>query len=242
MTFLTGTESIMVMNDLVGIGLYTPAEASRLLGISAGKISRWLKGHYANGKWYDALWEPEALLDDRRWALGFRDLMEVRVAAAFIKEGISAIQVRKAILLAKDLIGKDHPLATNRFRTDGREIFLHVVEEDERGIAQERLLNLFRRQYEFKGIIDPILKTVDFDDNGEPQLWWPMGRGLQVVVDPQRSFGQPIEANRSVPTAVLAVAANHLGVAEAARAYEVDVAAVNRALRYESQLEQRLAA
>lgn len=229
------------MKQLLGIGTYTPSEAAKLLAIPAGKISRWVKGHRANNRFYAPLWNPEIEIDGNSY-LGFRDLMEIRVANAFIAEGLSAIQVRRSIILAREIIGNNHPLATNRFRTDGREVFLSVIEEDEEGRETEKLLNLFRHQYEFKGIIDPILKTVDFGDDGQPLIWWPNGRAAKIAVDPERSFGQPIESTSSVPTAILAAAAQIEGIRGAAEVYDVTEAAVRRSIQYQASLEQRLAA
>lgn len=230
------------MDNLIGVGLYTPAEAGRLLDVPAAKISRWLRGHRIGERGYEPLWTPQVDLDDGRIYLGFRDLMEVRVADKFIHYGISSQRVRAAILLAREVIGEDRPLSTDRFRTDGRDIFLRVVEMDEHGEERERLLNLFRRQYEFKQIIEPLLKTVDFDKRGAPFLWWPMGRRGNVVVDPARAFGQPIDAVTSVPTVVLAAAGQQEGIPAAARAYDVPPASVRRAIEFERKMEQRAAA
>jgi uncharacterized protein (DUF433 family) len=230
------------LNNLIGVGVYTPAEAGRLLHIRPAKISRWLRGHRIKNQNYPSLWTPEVNLGDDHVFLGFRDLMEVRVADAFIRAGVSAQRVRAAIILARDVIGQERPLSTNRFRTDGREIFVSVIETGEDGEERERLLNLFKRQYEFKGIIEPILKTVDFGDDGNPLLWWPSGRRMNVVVDPSRAFGQPIEAASSVPTVVLAAAARQEGVSGAARAYAVPEAAIRRAIEFEASLEHGLAA
>lgn len=227
---------------LIGTGLYTPAEAGRLLHMAPGKISRWLRGHTAKGIHYNPLWEPEVDLGDRGVFLGFRDLMEARVVNAFIGLGISAIRMRSAIRIAREIIQESHPLATNRFRTDGREIFLHVIERDEDGGERERLLNLFRRQYEFQGIVEPILKTVEFGESGNPLQWWPKGRRAGIVVDPKRAFGTPIDDATSVPTSVLAEAARALGEAEAATAYDVSRASVRRAVEFEETLELSLAA
>ena len=213
-----------------------------MLHISAPKIVRWLRGHSIDGQAYAALWQSEVNLGDDRIFLGFRDLMEVRVVDAFIKAGLSAVRVRSAISLAREVIGQDHPLSTNRFRTDGREIFLQVIETDETGQQRERLLNLFRRQYEFKGIVDPILKTVDFGQDGNPLQWWPCGRQGQIVVDPNRSFGQPIDSASSVPTAVLAAAAHQEGIKQAARAYEVSEGSVLRSVEFENSVVRRIAA
>jgi hypothetical protein len=229
------------MNDLIGVGLYTPTEAGRLLHISAHKIARWLRGHEGRGRRYEPLWRPQVSLVDGIF-LGFRDLMEVRVADAFIRNGVPPVRVRQAIQLAQDAIAQEHPLSTNRFLTAGREIFLHVIETNDDGTEQERLLNLFRRQYEFKGILDPILKAVDFGEDGYPTMWWPAGRRANIVVDPTRSFGAPIDGETSVPTAVLSSAAEAMGIAVTARAYEVPEAAVRRAVEFEATMEQRRAA
>lgn len=230
------------MSELIGLGLYTPSEAGRLLHIAASKISRWLRGHHIGSRQYEPLWTPQVDLDDGRIYLGFRDLMEVRVANEFISLGVSPQRVRAAIRLASELMGENRPLSTARFRTDGRDIFFQVVETDENGDQRERLLNLFRRQYEFRQIIEPLLKTVEFDDQGIPSSWWPLGRRASIVVDPGRSFGQPIDSASSVPTAILAMAGRREGVAAAAQAYEVSAASVRHAIRFEATMEERAAA
>jgi uncharacterized protein (DUF433 family) len=230
------------MEELIGLGLYTPAEAGRLLNIPAGKITRWLRGHRIGGHKYQPLWKPQIHLDDKGVYLGFRDLMEVRIADKFIHFGVSPQRIRTAIGLAREIVGEDRPLSTDRFRTDGREIFLRVVEMDEDGEEKERLLNLFKRQYEFKQIIDPLLKTIDFDERGVPFQWWPLGKRGNVVIDPARSFGQPIDSVTSVPTAVLAIAGRRHGIDNAAKAYSVPRASVKRAIDYEATMEHRAAA
>lgn len=230
------------MGDLIGVGLYTPAEAGRLLRVQPAKISRWLRGHDVKGKQYTALWAPEVDLGDGKVFLGFRDLMEARVADAFIRHGVSAHRVRAAIEEARHLMQQDHPLSTNRFRTDGREIFLHIIETDSDGVERERLLNIFRKQYEFKGILDPILKSVDFGSDGNPAAWWPAGRRLHVVVDPDRAFGAPIDSLSSIPTAVLANVARKFGIKATAQLYEASEVSVRHALEFEASMDHQLAA
>ncbi|WP_029003665.1 hypothetical protein [Azorhizobium doebereinerae] len=230
------------MNALIGIGLYTPAEAGRLLELPAATVSRWLRGHTANGRRYAPLWKSQVDLEDGHTYLGFRDLMEARVAAAFISHGVSPQRVRAAITLAREVYGKDHPLSTNRFRTDGKDIFLRVIESAEDGDERERLLNTFQKQYAFAEVIEPSFKHVEFDDQGSPLIWWPRGRKGQILVDPARAFGQPIDAVSSVPTSVLAAAGRAEGVARAARAFDVPPPSIRRAMEFEDALEARSAA
>lgn len=228
-----------MISDLVGIGIYTPTEAARLTGVSAGRIARWLRGHQTNGRRYEPLWRPQIDINDGQVYLGFRDLMEVRVAAAFIEQGLSPQKVRRAIQIARDLYGKDHPLSTKSFRTDGRSIFLQLSQEEEDG----RLIDLLRQQYAFHRIVAPSLRNIEFDDSGVPSRWFPGGTSAHVVVDPTRSFGHPIEEESGVPTAALAAAARAEGSVEAAaKAWRVPVRSVRRALKFEEALQGQTAA
>lgn len=225
--------------SLVGIGLYTLAEAGRLVQVAPSKISRWLRGHDADGRHYEPLWHSQVDLGDDGMFLGFRDLQEVRVVAAFIAKGLSPQRIRQAIGLARDLVGDERPLSTRRFRTDGRSIFLQMVEAD----GQTRLIDLFRRQFAFREIIEQSLSNLEYDDSGSPSSWWPLGKNGSVVVDPARSFGQPIEAETSIPTATMAAAAKAEGSQQAAaRAWGVPLRSIRRAVEFEEHMALRTAA
>lgn len=224
--------------DLVGIGLYTPAEAGRLIQVPPPKIARWLRGHDANGRHYEALWRPQVDLGEDGIFLGFRDLQEVRVAAAFIAQGLSSQRVRQAIVLACEIVADERPLSTARFRTDGRSGFLQVVEED----GQARLIDLFRRQFAFRDIVERSLTHLEYDADGVPARWWPLGRSKSVLIDPSRSFGQPIEAETSVPVAALVGAVEAEGSAEAAaKAWDIPLRAVRHALAFERAISAQRA-
>jgi uncharacterized protein (DUF433 family) len=225
--------------SLLGIGLYTPAEAARLTGVGAGKIGRWLRGHGVGERRYDRLWRPQIEFEDGSIQLGFRDLMEVRVAAAFIEAGVSPQKVRRAIEIGREIIGDQHPLSTTRFRTDGRTVFLQVMAED----GTDRMIDLLRNQYAFRSVIEPSLRIVEFGGDGAPLRWWPHGRAARIVIDPERSFGRPIEVESAVPTGVLAAAVAAEGSVEAAaRLWKVTPASVRRAVEFQQELGQRRAA
>jgi uncharacterized protein (DUF433 family) len=164
--------------------------------------------------------------------------MEVRVASAFINRGMSPQKVRRAIEIARAIIGEERPLSTAKFRTDGRTVFIQLTKED----GSDRMVDLFRDQHVFREIVEPSLKNIDFVD-GIPSRWWPNGKLARIVVDPRRSFGQPIESESSVPAAVLAAAAKAEGSAEAAaRVWSVTVASMRRAIGFQKGFDQRLAA
>jgi len=155
--------------------------------------------------------------------------MEARIANAFIASGLSPQAVRKAIEIAREIVADDRPLSTARLRTDGKTVFLQRVEES----GDQSLIDLFRNQYAFKRIIEPSLKDIDYQQ-GVPARWWPLNKSKGIVVDPARSFGQPIDDTTGVPTRVLALAAVSEGSIEAAaRVWRVPALSVRRALAYE---------
>lgn len=227
-------------DDLVGIGLYTCSEAGRLLNLPAPQIARWLKGYSVKGERYEALWSPQVDLGEDGWFLGFRDLQEVRAAAAFIAIGLSPQRVRRAIEIARTVVSDHRPMSTMRFRTDGRSVFLQsIVKED----GETRLLDLFKSQYAFREVLERTLTHLDYDAGGAPARWWPAGKPASIVLDPHRSFGQPIEAESAIPVAALVAAVEAEGSsAAAARTFDVPARVVKRALDYAHALERRLAA
>ena len=86
--------------SLLGLGLYLPTEAAALTGISAQKIRRWLCGHSIGDRNYPALWHSQLeKFDIDQLYLGFLDLVQLRVADAFISAGLSSQKVRHAIEL-----------------------------------------------------------------------------------------------------------------------------------------------
>lgn len=225
----------MGRSELIGMGVYTPAEASRLVGVPSQKIVRWLRGHDINETHYPPLWRPQIDLDDDQVYLGFRDLMEVRVANAFIERGLSPQKVRRAIEIARGMLMEERPLSTARFRTDGRTVFLQVLKED----GADQMIDLFRNQHVFREIIEPSLRNIDFDDEGIPFRWWPCGKQAKIVVDPRRSFGQPIEVDSGVPASVLSAAFSAEGSLDnAARVWGVPASAIRRALEFQKLFAQ----
>jgi uncharacterized protein (DUF433 family) len=218
--------------SLIGIGLYTAAEAGRLTGVPSQKIIRWLRGHTIAGREYARLWRPQVDIGDSCVYLGFLDLVQVRVANAFINEGLSPQKVRKAIEYGSEIILHDYPFASARFRTDGKTVILHVLREGE----DDRLIDLFKSgQYVMHRIIEPSLKGLEFEQDFAAR-WWPLGRSRGIVIDPKRQFGQPIDNATGVPTVVLANAAKAEGsINKAARAFMVPATSVKRAIAFEER-------
>lgn len=227
----------MTENDLLGVGIYTAPEAGRYTGISSSTILRWLKGHSANGKTYAPLWTPEIAPIDEKMFLSFRDLMELRTISYFLRAGVSPHTIRKAIMEARKAIGESHPLSSKGFKTDGRTIFLEIAKDDD----DPQLLDLVNRQYAFKRIIDQSLRDVEFEDKS-PARWWISSKKNGILIDPKRSFGQPIDDASGIPIEIIASAVEYDNdLSRVARDWEIPLATVRRAVEFNNEIMKKAA-
>src|SRR5690606_29331654 len=100
----------------------------------------------------------------------------------------------------------------------------------------QALVDVVRRQNVMPKVIGPSLRegvVLNVDD--EATRWYPVVRSRAVVLDPQRSFGQPILASSGVPTVAIANAVMAEGgdVGRIARLYEISTADARRAVAFE---------
>jgi len=231
-------------SSLIGVGLYTVPEAARLTGIAQGRLRRWLRGYtYRAGEGRAAsapIWRRQVPDIDGTLGLGFLDLMEARFVDAFREASVPWRVIRLCAERARELSAGDHPFSSQRFRTDGRTIFTEVIDQ----AGETQLLDLVKSQFAFARVIGPSLYAgIEFSESDTPARWWPLGRQALIVIDPARSFGQPIVSDGGVPTSVLvdAVAAEG-SVAKVARLFRLQPQSVRAALRFEQRLSGRLAA
>ena len=219
-------------------GVYAITEASRLTGVSAGRIRRWLRGYRytSRKKRYSSppLWTGQFRPIENKLALGFLDLIEVKFVDAFLDAGVTWDMIHKARDHAKKWFpGESHPFCTKRFLTDGREIFLELHRET----GEPSLFDIASNQQVFSQIMLPFLKQLEFSKDSILERWWPCGREHQVVVDPKRNFGQPTIFQEGIPTHTLARSVKANGtVREVARWYEITAEAVREAVEFEQKL------
>ena len=222
--------------DLIGIGLYTVGDAARLLRTPARTVRRWLAGYEyrrdGERRHVTPLWQPDLQHPEDGVELSFRDLIELRFVRAFTGIGLDLRTIRACLAAARSAIDSDRPFSSGRFRTDGKRIFLELT----RGTDDPALLDLKNRQYVFPKIIEQTFSDLDLEDDLVVR-WRPWKGKDSIVIDPHRSFGQPVAAAFGVPTIVLAEAVEAEGcVARVAALYEVDPAVVRDAVAFHKEL------
>lgn len=187
-----------------GIGLYTVQDAARFTHLAPPKIRRWIEGYdYRARDGERRTVHPVAPrhLDrlEGEIALTFKDLIEVYWVKTLLGQGVTMPKIREAAEEAEKLLASDHPFCQVRFTTDGAAVFARVLDEQER----ERILHLDRSgQFVFKGVIEPLLRELEYTDEGRDGVvrWWPLGRDRRVVLDPRVAFGAPVTRDEGVPT------------------------------------------
>ncbi len=228
--------NVITNNSAFGIGTYTVPEAARLLGIPPVNVRRWIGGYHFKrrdkARQMPPLWRLQYPKFENHIELGFLDLIELKFVREFLKSGLTINVIRFCLEEARKVINDDHPFSTRRFETDGCTIFIEGIRES----GEIQLLDLKKRQYTFKSVIQQSFKDLDIEVDTVTS-WRPFNGKKSIVIDPNRSFGQPIVAEFGIPTVVLAQAVEVEGsLAAAARLYEVPVRVIKDATAFENKL------
>lgn len=222
----------------LGVGFYSYVDAAKIIGMPAAKLRRWVRDYdyYTNNfKRHHAAIIHRQFADDEH-ILSFLELIELLFISLFRQEGVSLHTIRKAATTASTLFSTDYPFAVKRFSTDGKHIFATLSDEAE---SAKMMAELERGQLAFPTVIEPFLRKIEYQGDEAALAFWPLGREDRVVLDPNRAFGKPIDAETGVPTSVLYqtfLAEGEESIARVAQWYEVPIAAVESAIAFERPL------
>jgi uncharacterized protein (DUF433 family) len=198
------TKNIYGGIDPRDIPTYSIADAARYLRIPAGTIRSWTVGrNYPTAKGSCVSKALIKIRESKPRLLSFTNLVEVHVLRAIRKQ--HKIQLDK-VRIALDYINEEfelpHPLARERFRTDGVDLFIE---------RYNSLVNTSKReQTELKDAFNAHLERIEPDDSGLAIKLYPFTRSHEednpqiVVIDPQISFGRLTIAGTGIATRVLA--------------------------------------
>lgn len=176
---------------------YSYAEAGRLADLSSASVRRWVGGYSYLHAGQIVQRPPVAKEPSDAHAVSFVDLVELVAISRLKDEGFSLRSIRVIADNCREMFEVDRPLASLRFKTDGREIF---VESD------GELVEVGRRKREraWNEVLTPFLDTLEYDEAlALASRWWPLGRDAAVIVDPQFGFGLPVVEGSGVRTETL---------------------------------------
>lgn len=238
--------------NLLGLGIYTPAEAARYARVQTQLMNRWLFGNKSGG----AVIKPQiSAQDESERIVTFLDFVQA-LAIRSIKEnykGVSLRSIRNAVDMARRKYGEEYPFA-RRHKTylwvreePGKrgeeneepscEIVLELGPEKHVQLTGEKKGNLVAKE-----AIELYLHDLAFNEAGIACEYFPVEKGgIKISMNPNRHFGDPL-----VPSGYAAQTLYDASIAEgsaeaAAKAYGVDVREVELACYYFSFLQAPVA-
>lgn len=233
---------------MISKGLYTPAEAARLLHERTETVRRWAFGYTrvrgADRVDHDPLINTDLPVVDGTRAITFVELIELLYVRAFQRAGVSWSKIKHAARIAAIVHQTSHPFALRRLYVDPNSVYSSILEPD----GQESIIQLVGAgQHTFSALVKPYLEQIEFGGDDVAMRWWPIGRVGGVVIDPKFAFGAPIVDEVAIRTQILhdAVRAEEKYHGEKALdrvawLYEIKPKHVQSALRFEHWLNSTL--
>lgn len=200
---MTATSNGRTAADRFTAPLYGIAEAARYLDVPTSTFDTWVRGYSRRPPGRPAVLRAPVLTavksEGRRGPrIPFIGLAEGLTLAAIRRDGVPLQRIRPALERLDQEIGIEHALASKRLFTDGAEVLFDYADQtdDPQAAAAARQLVVVRKnQYVLNEVVANYLRRIEFGDDGYPTLiHLPAYEVADVVVDPDRGFGQPIFA------------------------------------------------
>lgn len=208
---------------MIGSGLYGATEVAVLCGLSPDQVVRWstatAHGDPAVSASFDRLFS-------------FADLIAFTVARQVRENGVSDRHLRKGVSALKAKLGVDNPLASeqviDRLATSGDSFLAQTVADDYEDIGRGG-------QGTFQDVVKVHLKRIQFDGTGRPTRWAPIDG---VSIDPEVQAGAPCVVGTRIPTRVVAERAAVEHDDDIAFDLELELSAIEAAVKFEGMLAQ----
>lgn len=229
----TLTYTPVFSRDVRNVAAYSIPQAAFYLGVSETTLRQWVLGRDYPVKEGEEFSEPLIELPDpSRPALSFLNLVEAYVLAALRrKHRIKMRKIRLALQYLEEVLGCEHPLATEQIEADGASLFIRkygqLIDLPESG------------QVAIEEVLRPYLKRIEHDELGWAMRLYPVRRFAQadaprvVVIDPEISFGRPTITGKGVSVAILVdrFSAGE-SMADLAGDYDLTMQELEEAIRY----------
>jgi uncharacterized protein (DUF433 family) len=194
---------MMKQIDMRDIPMYSVSSVSRLVGMTPGRVRRWLQGYeFSYSVREESVYRKQKPVVHRKGAAdsafaSFLDLIDLLFVKGFLDHGLSLQKTRLALDEAESILGGHH-FAQRDFFTDGHKIYLQVKQSN----SADALLELLSGgQWVIAPIIKDLAKHIKFSrPSGFAERWYPLGVDKHVVVDPSICFGQPSVSGKQTAT------------------------------------------
>jgi uncharacterized protein (DUF433 family)/DNA-binding transcriptional MerR regulator len=176
----------------LGTGVYSLAEATRIVGRSVGRASPRQVRHWVD----EGL--SESIVREGTTLLSFQDLVSLEMVSRFRRRGVSLYAVKVADMeLRRRHPNMRRPFANLIFYTDGKNIWTLTGDEGDRLVLE---LTKKVDQVAWLGAIETFAAEIRFV-NGTAASWHPTE---WVELNPHIQFGEPVVAGTRIPVRTIA--------------------------------------
>jgi len=220
---------------------YGIEEAARCLGMSAATLDSWVNGRKYPTASGQRFFKPLIQLA-APGNLSFYNLVEAHILLSTRKKHkVEMPSIRRAIDYVRKTYPSAHPLLSEDFLTDGKDLFIKKIEGPKR---REQTINVSSwGQLGLGPILDFYLHRIERDDKGWPirlfpvRMNWPGDLANDpprvVVIDPAVSSGRPVVNGTGIMAEVIFGRFNTgEGIESIAADYGLKVSQIEEAIRY----------
>ncbi len=226
------------LNQFLGKGMYTVAEAALYCRVSTAMMTRWLFGNSSG----DAVMVPQFGTNER--LVSFLDLVQtLAVREIRIHHKVAMPKIREAIKYAEDKFKLYHPFARHHctYLYDGTLLIRPDQAEDDFIEASGRQKG--QRRFPF---VEMYLKSLDFTPDGLAYKYRIFNSNhpnpVAVTMDPKVRFGEPLLPSGYTALTIYEAIKAEGGVNQVAKAYGISVEEAEAAYQFADHLSAKGAA
>ncbi|MBE9470423.1 MAG: DUF433 domain-containing protein [Dehalococcoidia bacterium] len=172
--------------------MYSFTEVAHLSHVSVSTVRNWLRGYVTKQGEVEPLFKGHP---EEEKACSFLQLIEIVVAAQFRKaERVSFQTVRYAYDNAQEQWNLEYPFAHLELQALGGHI-IHVIRQRGPKISLQAIDQ--PSHWTLPGLVRETIDQLDYEQELAAR-WYPAGKNIPIVVDPQISGGLPVVKGRGV--------------------------------------------
>ena len=188
--------------DLFRTGkVYTATEAAKLARTSPANVRRWLLGYKHKTARMTPVFDRKPK-GDAPLEVSFLQLAEIVVVLGFRQRNVLLRELRGAHKHLRERLHLDYPFASVILLEHGGRV---LAEYDSKFGREPKLaIPTMRDQYVLPEVVKARLMLFDFhSEDGLAVRWFPYGKEVPIVVDPQFGGGKPTVLGRGLTTDII---------------------------------------
>jgi len=188
------TQYKTVETPKIGSGIYTAADAARILKIPYPKANYWFR-YYIKNKLSEQIGYQYYFEIKDITAVSFLSLIEMYVFYTLKEKGMNTNKIMDSHFHMSDFLKTPYPFASKNLYTDGKCLLFEI---------ENNLISADKaRQIKIRQVLEPFFKKIEFSEQGLARKFYPLGRKHTIVVNPENQFGQPIIDGTNILTSTI---------------------------------------